>query len=130
MKTDAQLKADVMSELEWDPLVNAAKVSVEVKNGVVTLIGRIDTHAEKHAIERAVQRVAGDMKVKHGWVTLAGETGWNRRPGQARAGSGAMAALRGSMDSWARRSTAAEANGAAQQPQPGEGFTLRPPSQR
>ena len=59
MKTDAQLKTDITSELEWDPSINGTNVGVAVKEGVVTLTGHLDTYAEKHAIERAVQRVEG-----------------------------------------------------------------------
>ncbi len=59
MKSDAQLKRDITSELEWDPSVNATNVGVAVKEGVVTLTGHLETYAEKHAIERAVQRVEG-----------------------------------------------------------------------
>lgn len=59
MKTDAQLKADVTRELEWDPSINAAHVGVMANAGVVTLTGHLETFAEKHAIERAVQRVQG-----------------------------------------------------------------------
>ncbi len=59
MKTDAQLKKDVIAELDWEPAVNASHVGVAVTDGVVTLTGHLDTFAEKHAIERAVQRVAG-----------------------------------------------------------------------
>lgn len=46
MKSDAQLKKDVEAELEWDPAINAAEVGVAVKDGVVTLSGRLDTLAE------------------------------------------------------------------------------------
>lgn len=59
MKTDAQLKKDVTAELEWDPAVNATHIGVAVQDGVVTLSGHLDTYAEKSAMERAVQRVAG-----------------------------------------------------------------------
>jgi osmotically-inducible protein OsmY len=59
MKTDAQLKKDVLAELEWEPGVNATNVGVAVKEGVVTLTGHLDTYAEKHAIERVLQRVNG-----------------------------------------------------------------------
>ena len=61
MKTDAQLKKDVIAELEWDPSIDATHVGVAVKDGVVTLTGHLDTYAEKYAIERAVQRV-GSVK--------------------------------------------------------------------
>jgi osmotically-inducible protein OsmY len=59
MKTDIQLKADVIDELAWEPAVNDSNIGVIVKNGIVTLTGHLDTFAEKHAAERAVRRVAG-----------------------------------------------------------------------
>jgi osmotically-inducible protein OsmY len=59
VKTDAQLKADVTDELAWDPAINSTHVGVMVQDGVVTLAGHLDSFAEKHAVERAVRRVAG-----------------------------------------------------------------------
>jgi osmotically-inducible protein OsmY len=59
MKTDSDLKKDVLAELLWDPLVPEAKVGVAVNEGVVTLSGHLDTYAEKVAAKRAVERVAG-----------------------------------------------------------------------
>jgi osmotically-inducible protein OsmY len=59
MKTDTELKNDVEAELLWDPSLDAAHVGVAVKDGVVTLSGHLDSYAEKHAAERAAQRVRG-----------------------------------------------------------------------
>lgn len=59
MKTDAQLKDDVSTELDWDPSIHASQVGVAVKNGVVTLSGHLDTYQEKYAIEKAVGRIEG-----------------------------------------------------------------------
>lgn len=59
MKPDMQLKTDVIDELASDPAINAAGIGVMVKDGVVTLTGHLDSFAEKHAIEKAVRRVAG-----------------------------------------------------------------------
>ena len=59
MKTDQQLQSDVSAELAWDPAVTPARVGVAVRNGVVTLSGEVDTYLQKHAVERAVRRVAG-----------------------------------------------------------------------
>ena len=59
MKTDADLKRDVVAELNWDPAVNATAIGVAVRDGVVTLTGHLGTYAEKQAASRAVQRVAG-----------------------------------------------------------------------
>jgi osmotically-inducible protein OsmY len=59
VKTDADLKRDVIAELAWDPTVRSTAVGVAVKDGVVTLTGHLDTFAEKHAVERALRRVSG-----------------------------------------------------------------------
>ena len=59
MKTDSQVQQDVSAELKWEPAVNAAQIGVEVKNGVVTLAGHVESFAEKWHAERAAQRVAG-----------------------------------------------------------------------
>lgn len=59
MKTDSELKKDVLSELSWDPLVPEARIGVAVTDGVVTLTGHLDTYAEKVAAKEAVERVGG-----------------------------------------------------------------------
>jgi osmotically-inducible protein OsmY len=59
MKTDSELKKDVLNELLWDPLVPEARVGVGVTGGVVTLTGHLDSYAEKVATKRAVDRVSG-----------------------------------------------------------------------
>ena len=59
MKTDSEIKKDVLSELLWDPLVAETKVGVTVNEGVVTLNGHLDTYAEKVAAKRAAERVSG-----------------------------------------------------------------------
>ncbi len=70
MKTDSQLQQDVMAELKWEPSVHAQQIGVEVKNGVVTLAGHVDSYAEKWHAEKAAQRVFGvkalavEMEVK------------------------------------------------------------------
>ncbi|MDD3936068.1 BON domain-containing protein [Rhodoferax sp.] len=59
MKTDSEIKKDVLSELLWDPLVAETKVGVTVNEGVVTLTGHLDTYAEKVAAKRAAEHVSG-----------------------------------------------------------------------
>ena len=58
-KTDNQLKQDIIAELSWESSVNAAQIGVEVKQGIVTLAGHVDSFAEKWNAEAAVQRVSG-----------------------------------------------------------------------
>ena len=38
-KSDVQLQQHVLAELKWEPLINAAEIGVEVKDGIVTLVG-------------------------------------------------------------------------------------------
>lgn len=59
MKTDTQLKNDVMDELQWAPTVSSSDIKVSAHDGVVTLSGTVPHYAEKGAAERAAQRVAG-----------------------------------------------------------------------
>ena len=59
MKTDAELKKDVLEELKWEPKVSATDIGVIVKNGVVTLTGNVDNYAEKWAAEKATERLSG-----------------------------------------------------------------------
>lgn len=56
---DLSLRENVLSELEFEPSVNAAHIGVVVENGVVTLTGHVGSYAEKLAAERVVQRVKG-----------------------------------------------------------------------
>ena len=59
MKTDEQLKQDVLQELRWESSLTATNVNVAAHNGVVTLSGSVPHYAEKGAAERATQRVEG-----------------------------------------------------------------------
>jgi osmotically-inducible protein OsmY len=49
---DLTIKKDVEAALQWDPSVNAAVVGVAVKDGIVTLTGRVSSFAEKYAAVR------------------------------------------------------------------------------
>lgn len=59
MKTDTQLRNDVIEELQWEPAVTASDINVAAHDGVVTLSGRVLHYAEKWAAERATRRVEG-----------------------------------------------------------------------
>ncbi|MCW7541128.1 BON domain-containing protein [Aquabacterium sp. A7-Y] len=59
MKTDTEMKRDVEAELAWDPAIRSEGIGVAVKDGVVTLSGRLETYAEKWAVEKALRRLTG-----------------------------------------------------------------------
>jgi len=65
MKSDSQIREEVIQELRWDPQVtDPDAIGVAVKDGAVTLTGAVSTYAQKFAAVRA------------GWVTLNGEVEW------------------------------------------------------
>jgi osmotically-inducible protein OsmY len=59
MQTDAELRQDVLEELDWDPRFDARDIAVTAKDGVVTLTGKVASFAEKSAAEEATQSVRG-----------------------------------------------------------------------
>lgn len=59
MKSDVELKADLMEKLDAIPSVNGADIEVFVDNGMVTLNGQVDTHQTRFQVERTARRVAG-----------------------------------------------------------------------
>jgi osmotically-inducible protein OsmY len=61
--SDLTIKQDVEAELQWEPSINAAAIGVAVKEGIVTLTGKVPTLAEKYAAGRAATRVAGVQAV-------------------------------------------------------------------
>lgn len=56
---DEKIRDDVLSELEFQPQVDATTIGVAVKKGVVTLSGHVGSYAEKIAAESAAKRVKG-----------------------------------------------------------------------
>jgi len=86
MSDDKQLKQAVLDGLKWEPSVNAAHIGVTAKSGVVTLMGHVESYAEKFAAEKATRRI-NDVKavaeelevrlpfaVKHGDEEIAAAT--------------------------------------------------------
>jgi osmotically-inducible protein OsmY len=71
MRTDEDIRDDILAEIDWEPQIESTEVGVTVKNGAVTLTGTVGSYSEKLAAERAVKRVKGvhaiaeEMKVKY-----------------------------------------------------------------
>jgi len=59
MRTDTEVQKDVMAQLKWDPFLNAAEIGVAVKDGVVSLSGRVDSYSKKLAAETAAKKIPG-----------------------------------------------------------------------
>ncbi len=71
-RTDAQIQAEVLAELKWEPRVQSTEIGVAVKDGIVTLTGWVDSFTKRWAAEEAAHRVRGvkavanDIEVKLG----------------------------------------------------------------
>jgi len=69
-KTDTQIKADVLAELEYEPSVKVSDIGVLVRDGAVTLNGFVPSYREKWDAVRVAKRVTGvtaiadDIEVK------------------------------------------------------------------
>lgn len=80
MKPDARLRADILDELAWEPGIKDADIVVDVKSGVVTLTGFVDTYEQKCALEKAAERVSGvravmtGLQVKPPWALHCTDT--------------------------------------------------------
>lgn len=59
MKSDDDLRLDVIGELEREPGLDASSIGVATNDGVVTLSGHVNSYSEKIRAEKATQRVAG-----------------------------------------------------------------------
>lgn len=72
MRTDSEIKEDVLEELAWQPNIDETQIGVIVDKGVVTLTGTVDSYSKKITAEKAaksvfgVRAVAEDIKVQYG----------------------------------------------------------------
>jgi osmotically-inducible protein OsmY len=75
MRSDKDLRKDVLAELEYEPSIDARDIGVIVKDGVVTLNGAVTSYFEKWKAERAAERVVGVRAVANEIeVRLPGES--------------------------------------------------------
>lgn len=56
---DSELQREVLDELRFEPILNAAEIGVAARNGVVTLSGWVDSYIQKLTAEKAAKRVRG-----------------------------------------------------------------------
>ena len=60
MKSDSEIRDDVISELRWDPqITDPDAIGVAVQDGAVTLTGHVPTYAQSLAAASAAERVYG-----------------------------------------------------------------------
>ena len=57
--SDKDLQVAVWEELDFEPSIDASKIGVTAKDGIVTLTGTVNNNAEKYAAVQAAERVHG-----------------------------------------------------------------------
>jgi osmotically-inducible protein OsmY len=67
-KTDAQIRDEVLLELDWDARLRATDVGVTVRDGVVALRGTVASFPERIAAQEDAHRVAGVLDVANDLV--------------------------------------------------------------
>ena len=65
LRTNGEIKKDIVEQLHWDSRVDAADVNVDVQNGEVTLFGSVATNFARLAAEQDAWAVAGVSEVEN-----------------------------------------------------------------
>jgi osmotically-inducible protein OsmY len=65
VRSDVQIRADVIDEMAYDPAVTVRDLAVVVDDGVVTLSGFVDSYSGRQAAEDAAWRVGGVIGVNN-----------------------------------------------------------------
>jgi osmotically-inducible protein OsmY len=74
--TDEEVRADVRAQLDWELLLDAADIDVQVHDGVVVLNGQVSSCLQQWAAEQAAQQVSG-VRCMRSKISVA-LPGWSR----------------------------------------------------
>ncbi len=59
MKNDLKIQHDILNELDFEPMINASRIAVTVKGGIVTFRGYVRDFHQKWVAELAAKKIAG-----------------------------------------------------------------------
>ena len=57
--TDQEIQRNVLEEFKWDARISPTEIGVMVKDGLVTLVGTVESYTKKWQTEEIALRVAG-----------------------------------------------------------------------
>jgi hypothetical protein len=110
VRSDERLKEDISEKLTRDWAVDATDISVEAKNGAVTLTGSVDNRQLKHYVEDLVENCSGVREIDNRLSVRA-------RDSRSQSGSGSLGGSTGQSSatgtSGSKTSTANEDGGSA-----------------
>ena len=122
-RSDDRIREDVSDRLMDDHRVDASDITVEVKDGEVTLTGTVSDREQKRCAEELVERVNGvkDVNVNLRVNRPAGGPGWQTASPQTsqhatQAGQATQSSQQGSSQASSREETPASKSGRTQGP--------------
>ncbi|KOY84437.1 ornithine aminotransferase [bacterium 336/3] len=76
MKNNEELQRKVTNAIKWEPLLSSSEIEVTVEDGIVSLLGVVDSYAKKIEAENAAKRVNGvravvekiQVKLPDSWI--------------------------------------------------------------
>ena len=77
MRSDKDIRNDVVAELNWEPSIRNEDIAVAVHDGVVTLAGIVDSYGQLHTAVRVIERVKG-VKAIANELTVQLPSSWSR----------------------------------------------------
>jgi hypothetical protein len=87
-RSDERIREDVSDSLTDDPEVDASEITVDVRDGEVTLTGTVQSREEKRAAEACAEQVSGVREVLNQVrVSRSGSSGESSTSGSSGAGS-------------------------------------------
>jgi len=63
MKTDAEIKKDIMDELKRNPVLCSSCIHIDVTDGIAYLTGKVDSYHKKFEVGNAVKNFDGIKKI-------------------------------------------------------------------
>jgi osmotically-inducible protein OsmY len=63
IKSDSEIKQQVLREMKWDSRIAWSEIGVTVLDGIVTLTGSVNSYSKKQAAQDAAHRIAGVLDV-------------------------------------------------------------------
>jgi osmotically-inducible protein OsmY len=66
VRSDRDLQRDILSSLDWEPGIDAARIGVTVENGTAILQGMVHSAFERNSAERVASHVYGVVAVING----------------------------------------------------------------
>ncbi len=77
MRTDEQVRNDIIKQLQWDSRINSTGIDVEVKEHIATLSGNVSSYMQKTAAQMDALSIAGVTEV-HNHLKIVNDTSYQK----------------------------------------------------